>query len=141
MIEIPGPVIGELFEEAQWIAPREHCGLLAGEARLFDDTGQEHVVVSRFVPVTNAADDEGEFAMDHVQQRLAIADIENADELVVGIFHSHPRGDARPSRADGRTAYPDLHHVIAGLLVGLSLRAWVFRSGAPLEQRITVARP
>ena len=72
--------------------PDEGCGLLVG-----DEAG----VIVRFVPISNAADEPAtRFVLAPAEQLAAEQAIEAAGEQVVGIAHSHPTGEAKPSAVD-----------------------------------------
>jgi proteasome lid subunit RPN8/RPN11 len=84
--------------------PLEGCGLLAGREGL----------VTRVLPVRNAAQSPSRFRMDPAGQVSAFREMEDLGLELLGIFHSHPAGKpvgtsalAGPSETDIReAAYP-----------------------------------
>ncbi len=92
----------EILAEAQARFPEECCGLLIGTAR----AGKAHV--SRAVPAANVAagaDRTRRFEIDPVvlftvQRALREDGLRRPREILLGYFHSHPAGVARPSARD-----------------------------------------
>ena len=58
------------------------------------------------------------------------------DLEIVGVWHTHPDGHARPSHLDLETAWPSYSYFIAALDAGRvrDLRAWQLHRGAFREQ-------
>jgi proteasome lid subunit RPN8/RPN11 len=95
---------------AQQEAPREACGLLAGTAG----------VVAMVIPVKNIASGNTRFQMDPRAQLRAMELIEIEKLEMLGIFHSHPKGDNQPSSSDIReSAYP-----VINVICGRAGRKW-----------------
>jgi desampylase len=85
----------ELVRLAEIAAPEEACGLVV----LLD--GHIHLQ-----PITNVASDpHRRFDMDELELRIAFARYD-----VLGTYHSHPTGPARPSTTDMHYADPFLRH-------------------------------
>lgn len=75
----------ELIQHARAGAPYEVCGLVVSRGSK-----------SRLIPAKNLADDPiNTFRLDP-EAWMQVAD----DETVIGIYHSHPKGDANPSLND-----------------------------------------
>jgi [CysO sulfur-carrier protein]-S-L-cysteine hydrolase len=91
-------------------APDEACGLLGGR------DGQ----VARVYPVQNAVVGVRRllaYHLDPEEQYRVFMEIESAGLELVGIYHSHPRGEAYPSTADiGLAYYPGVVYLIVSLL-------------------------
>lgn len=91
--------------------PEEACGLLIG--RRDNDT----VVVTRVAPSPNLSRaPRTSFEID-TKLRLDLArELRGGPTAVVGLYHSHPEGDAAPSATDRARAWePDLVWVIVAL--------------------------
>src|SRR5512147_1799002 len=95
--------------------PNEACGILAG------NTGR----VEKVYPVMNAKPGPAYYEMDPEEQFRVMKDIRRSGFAMVGIFHSHPAGQAYPSNVDVQKAYwpgtklsnyPDAVYVIVSLL-------------------------
>lgn len=91
--------------------PIECCGLLVGRDAL----------VTAAVPMRNAAVSETRFRLDdreHIELRRTLR-LATPPLRILGVYHSHPRGPARPSARDVAEAfYPDWLYVVAGLADG-----------------------
>jgi proteasome lid subunit RPN8/RPN11 len=97
-----------MLEHARRERPRECCGLLVGAG----------VRVTVAVPMRNLARGRTRYLVDpagHIALQRVLRVIEPAASIV-GVYHSHPRGPATPSKTDVAEAlYPDWIHVIIGL--------------------------
>jgi len=87
---------------------REICGILAGTY------GDEESVVRETHQVTNVAGTpQTRYAMDPEEQLAVIDAIEDAGRDVVGFYHTHPTGPARPSDTDAaRATWPGYSYAI-----------------------------
>ena len=74
---------------------------------------------------------------DHIALRRALRGFEPA-LLILGVYHSHPAGDAVPSASDLReAAYPDWMYMIVGLgRARAVIRAFRIRAGRAQECEI-----
>lgn len=91
-----------------------------------------------FYPTRNIADDPGRmFVMDPVEQLRAFQQMNQRDEELRAIYHSHPATAAEPSGTDLTLArYPRVYYLIASLLSSPpDLRAYYFTGEAftPVE--------
>jgi len=94
--------------------PNEACGLLLGQRQ------GEDMVVSQAVASTNVADEPSHrFAIDPgLRLRLQKA-ARSGTEQILGHYHSHPDGAARPSKTDRAGIYEaDLVWLIASVKSG-----------------------
>lgn len=101
-------VIADLAEAAY---PGECCGLLVG-------TGLRRIRVTRLIPAPNLLHHQApdRFELDPRIRFEAERAVRGTDQRVVGHWHSHPDGSARPSRTDLDQAWePDLIWLIAGV--------------------------
>jgi proteasome lid subunit RPN8/RPN11 len=88
---ISRPLAERLHREAKAAGNSEICGLLIGEEGRIDDA----------VPVRNAAPHpEREFLLDPAEHLRRSREKRQSGRRIVGCYHSHPSGDARPSSAD-----------------------------------------
>lgn len=104
-------------------APAEACGLLVGR-------GRRILRVTRLVPAANLlAHVPGRFELDPLVRLRTERECRGGGERVIGHWHSHPDGPARPSATDLAMAYePDLVWLIAGR--NRDLRAWRLEGGS-----------
>ncbi len=93
--------------------PEEACGLLVGRRA---QGGQARV--TRVEPATNvAADRRTGFEVDPGLRIGLERKLRNTDQAIVGHFHSHPDGPARPSQTDLAKAFePDLIWLIVAVI-------------------------
>ena len=83
--------------------PDEACGLVAGV------DGEP----TRVIRMTNIAGSPTFYEMDPGEQLRAFRDMDDRDEELVVIYHSHTATEAYPSRTDISIAgYPDAHYVL-----------------------------
>ena len=88
-------------------APRECCGLLFGDGEVVD-----RLVRGRNVHATP----ETRYEIDPAQLREAIVGTEDTDRYLVGIYHSHPRTEPKPSEFDIANArWPAQVYVLTSL--------------------------
>ena len=127
---LPGRLHGELIDWLRGGLPNEACGVLVSE-RVAADGG----VPSRFVGMRNAAASPYRYLMDAEEQLRTLLEIDDHDEVVWGIVHSHVSSPPAPSSTDvGLAAYPDALYLIASFATEPpQLRAWTIVSGAVNE--------
>jgi desampylase len=88
-------------------APRECCGLLFGDGEVVD-----RLVRGRNVHATP----ETRYEIDPAQLRDAIFGSDDTDRYLVGIYHSHPRTEPKPSAFDIANAFwPEQVYVLTSL--------------------------
>lgn len=119
--------------------PEEACGLLLG--RIVGDVTE----AMRARPCANvAAERSRAFAIAPQEFLDATAEAERAGEEVVGVYHAHPNGDARPTETDRAAAWPGLVHVIVAVAQAQpgEVAAWVLaadKAGFRREAMVQVA--
>jgi proteasome lid subunit RPN8/RPN11 len=95
--------------------PNEACGMLAGK------DGK----VEKVYPMKNAKPGPDYYEMDPEEQFRVMRDIRESSLQMIGLFHSHPTGQAYPSSVDVQQAYwpgtqlpnyPDAVYVIVSLM-------------------------
>jgi proteasome lid subunit RPN8/RPN11 len=110
---MPEFVARKLVDEARIAFPREACGIVF---QGFFLKGLKNVHPE---PANNFA---------FSQQDLLGVFRENFDEII-GVFHTHPRGQKTPSQADCEFAYPKLRYWIA---TRDDVYEWTFDNGEPI---------
>jgi [CysO sulfur-carrier protein]-S-L-cysteine hydrolase len=98
-LRLPRAIADELLRRARDAGDDEVCGVIAADAR-----GRV-----RIYPIANvAADRTHRFELDPKAQIDALRDMRERGAALAAIYHSHPRGPARPSALDlERHAYPE----------------------------------
>lgn len=130
-LTISGDLLSEVIEHARTCHPREGCGFLVGR------TG----VANRFVPMPNRLGSSTAFEIDPALLFQFFRSLRQSGEDLVAIYHSHPHGEAYPSKRDVENAfYPDCFHLIVSPADFDRPKARVFRivEGSVLEGELHV---
>jgi proteasome lid subunit RPN8/RPN11 len=105
-LEVPRVLADEMIAHARAGLPDEACGILAGSG------GR----VTRFFPAVNGDPSPFRYSIESRDLLRIVTEIEDADEDIVGIYHSHTQSPAFPSRTDLDLAFwPDAAYVIVSL--------------------------
>jgi proteasome lid subunit RPN8/RPN11 len=123
---LPRALLDEIVAWCERGRPNEACGLLAAP-RTADDGGTP----TRFLPLRNAAESPYRYLMDPDEQLRVMLDIDDRDEVVWGIVHSHVTSAPVPSNTDvGLAAYPDALYLICSFAGETPLvRCWTIVDG------------
>ena len=118
-----------IVAHAERDAPNECCGYLSARDGVVQEVFEAENV--RHSP----------YAFDFGFKDLQAANELDDDGLEVGIYHSHPRSEPRPSQTDINVAqYPHWTYLIVSLRNGggedAELRAWLIADGRVEEQEI-----
>ena len=127
---LPLAIRDELVDWLRASLPNEGCGVLVAER-----TAEEGGVPSRFVGMRNAAASPFRYLMDSEELLRVMLQIDDADEVVWGIVHSHVDSPPYPSPTDiGLAAYPDAVYVLASFAgEPPEVRGWTIVEGAVNE--------
>jgi proteasome lid subunit RPN8/RPN11 len=106
-MKISKQLIDEMVAHAREDLPNECCGMIGGRDG----------AATRVVRVENAAASPLRYEMDPQGQYDALKAIEDAGEVLIGIYHSHTRSAAYPSQTDVNEArmWPEQAYVIVSL--------------------------
>jgi proteasome lid subunit RPN8/RPN11 len=128
-ISITDAVRAQIEEHALRARPAECCGLLGGRGGLINDLH----------PLRNVADTpETRYFASPEDLFTATRRIRDAGNLLLGIYHSHPRSPAYPSASDVEMAfYPTAFYFIISLEPVIALRA--FKIEGPRIEAVQVA--
>lgn len=127
---IPGHLREELVEWLRDALPNEGCGLLVAD-RVAEDGG----LPSRFVGMTNVAASPYRYLMDSEELLRVMLEIDDNDEEVWAIVHSHVASPPYPSPTDiGLAAYPQALYILASFAgEPADVRGWTIVDGAVNE--------
>lgn len=131
MVALPEGLRAELVAWARAGHPNEACGIVAG-----DRSALEGGAALRFHALTNAAASPLRYRIDAREQLRVMLAIDDADEAVWGIFHSHVGSPAVPSPTDiGLAFYPEALYLICSLADPSApiVRAWRIVAGEVAE--------
>jgi [CysO sulfur-carrier protein]-S-L-cysteine hydrolase len=105
MLTIPRALYEQIVAHARADHPDEACGVLAGPA------GSDRP--ERFIAMLNAARSPTFYEFDSTEQFRVWQEMDDRDEELVVIYHSHTATEAYPSRTDiSLAAVPDAHYVL-----------------------------
>lgn len=116
--------------------PEEACGLFLG----LRGAGSDRVVRVLVSPNRSPGDRETSYMVAPEVQLEAMAWARDRGLEVLGAWHSHPGGGARPSPEDDRRAWPGWTSLIMAVRGGDpgALRAWSATPGKHRERRISI---
>jgi proteasome lid subunit RPN8/RPN11 len=144
---LPATLLQELIDWARAGVPNEACGIIAGD-RFAIDGGSP----LRFHALTNKAASPYRYLIDPDEQLKVNTEIDDADEVVWGIFHSHVASPAEPSPTDLESAsftgpqgehrgwFPGSLYLICSLSDPTRpvARAWALSDGGPAEVTLEI---
>lgn len=103
---LPRDMLDQIVAHARAGLPNEACGILAGR------DGR----ATRFLPAVNGEASPYFYSIEAQDLLRIVMDIEDADEDIVAIYHSHVESPAFPSRTDVElAAWPDAAYMIVSL--------------------------
>ena len=109
---VPAAIRDAILERARNGQPEEICGIFGGE---YDHDGRSRVR-SQY-PAENVAETpRTRYRIDPEAQLELFDRLEERGEEIVGFYHFHPRGPARPSETDvAQATWPDRSYLIVSL--------------------------
>jgi [CysO sulfur-carrier protein]-S-L-cysteine hydrolase len=132
-IRLARDVAIELLNHARSNPDEECCGLLGGRDRAIRHAFSARNVAERAAIAYEIAPKE----LFRLMREIRASGLE-----LLGIYHSHPKGDNRPSPRDvERAYYPDVAYVIVSPHAGqpLPIRAFSIRDGHWTEMEVQIA--
>lgn len=137
MIELSRAAYDSVVSHAHSGGDAEVCGVLAGTR----GTDGEPSTVTDAHEADNAAETPRTRYRIAPEQQLALIEAIEADGLdVVGFYHSHPAGPARPSETDvAQATWPDYSYVICALDGAPFVGSWRWQGDEAGFEQETVA--
>lgn len=138
LTELPAVLAEAMLEHARSEVPNEACGIVAGDA-----AWKEGGRALRFHATTNAEHSPFRYLIEPKEQLRVMLEIDDRDEVVWGIFHSHTHTPAEPSPTDRRLAfYPGALYLIASLMDPgpPRIRAWTIEGEGVREVELRPER-
>jgi proteasome lid subunit RPN8/RPN11 len=135
-VHLAPELLQELIDCARDGLPNEACGIIVG-----DSFAHEGGVAVSFEPLRNAADSPYRYLIAPEEQLGVMTRIDDAGQVVWGIFHSHVASPAEPSRTDLELAfYPGSLYLICSLADDdrPAVRAWTIEGGEAHEVALEV---
>lgn len=120
-LRLPRAIADEIAEHARTGLPDEACGIVSGA----------DATATRFHPAVNADASPFRYSIDSQDLLRIVTDIDDAEEDLLAIYHSHTRSPAFPSRTDVELAFwPDAAYLIVSLASDPpDLKAYSIRDG------------
>jgi len=119
-------------EEVRAKPEQECCGLLAGRDG----------IITRVLPARNALDSATAYEIAPAELFQLMRQIRAEELEMMGIYHSHPQGENRPSPRDvERAYYPETPYFILSSLAGAAqpVRAFSICDGRIAELKIEIS--
>ena len=133
---ISAVLLQEVIDALRAGVPNEACGILVSD-RYWAAGGS----ALRWRSMRNAADSPYRYLIDSDEQFMVWMELDDADEVVWAIVHSHVASPAVPSQTDvGLAFYPDSLYVVCSLtdFDHPTVRAWTIVDGAMSEVSLLV---
>jgi proteasome lid subunit RPN8/RPN11 len=132
-VRIARSLLEEIVAHARDDVPNECCGMVAGR----------NGAATRVYRARNAEESPFRYVI-HPQDQFRITmEIEDRDEEIAAIYHSHTKSPAQPSQTDINLAenWPDPLYLICSLAQSDApdVRAWSIRDGSVEEVELDVA--
>jgi proteasome lid subunit RPN8/RPN11 len=139
---LPGGLTEAIVQQARAEYPNEACGIIAGTADAADGG-----LALRYEACRNEAASPLRYSIHPDDAFRVVVGIDDANESVWGIVHSHVKSPAVPSLTDvGLATFPDALYVLVSLAEdeadpstgAPSLRAWRIVGGAIFEVALEI---
>lgn len=132
MLELPQSMVDRVVEHARRDHPDECCGVVAGRSG----------AATRLFEMQNAERSPTGFVFDSAEWLTVYRDIDDADEDLLVVYHSHTMTEAFPSRTDVRWAVntPGTSWLLVSTRSDeLEMRSFRIEDGVVTEEEIRVA--
>ncbi|MGI8458035.1 MAG: Mov34/MPN/PAD-1 family protein [Propionibacteriaceae bacterium] len=137
MLSIDRAHVDAMIAHARRDHPDEACGVIVGPE------GAD--VATRFVAMTNADRSPTFFRFDPAEQLALYRSMDQADEEIVVVYHSHTATEAYPSRTDiSYASEPQAHYVLVSTAESgrdegpVQLRSYRIVEGVVTEEEVAV---
>jgi proteasome lid subunit RPN8/RPN11 len=131
VIRVTNEVLAQVMDRVLQESRLECCGLLAGKEG----------AITRIFAASNAMASATEYAIAPKELFLSMREIRAAGLEFMGIYHSHPNGDNKPSVRDiSQAYYPDVAYFILSPMKDAAkpIRAFSIRDGKSAELDIQI---
>ena len=130
MLPIDQATYDAIVAHARRDHPDEACGMVAGV------DGRP----TRVIAMTNTARSPTFYEMDSMEVLRTLRDIEDADEELLAIYHSHTATEAYPSRTDVSIAgFPEAHYILVSTRSAeAEFRSFRIQDGVVTEEEVRI---
>jgi proteasome lid subunit RPN8/RPN11 len=135
MLEISREFADAILEQSRAEYPDECCGVILGPV----GSGK----ASRFKPMINAAHSPTFYEFDSKDLLALYREIDDNDEEIVVIYHSHTETEAHPSRTDiAYASEPNAHYVLVStrkeIAPATEFRSFRIVDGSVSEEEVSI---
>lgn len=135
MLEISREFVDAIVEQSRQEYPDECCGVILGPV------GSGKAV--RLKPMINAAHSPTFYEFDPKDLLALYREIDDSDEEIVVIYHSHTETEARPSRTDiAYAGEPGAHYVLVStreeIAPAIEFRSFRIIDGEVTEEEVSI---
>lgn len=135
MLEISREFVDAILAQSRVEYPDECCGVILGAAGLGKAT--------RLKPMINAAHSPTFYEFDSKDLLALYREIDDNDEEIVVIYHSHTETEARPSRTDiAYASEPEAHYVLVStreeIAPATEFRSFRIIEGVVSEEEVSI---
>lgn len=135
MLEISREFVDAIVEQSRQEYPDECCGVILGPV----GSGK----AARFKPMINAAHSPTFYEFDPKDLLALYREIDDSDEEIVVIYHSHTETEARPSRTDiAYAGEPGAHYVLVStreeIAPAIEFRSFRIIDGEVTEEEVSI---
>ena len=135
MLEISQNFVDAIIAQSRAEYPDECCGVILGP------TGSDKA--ARLKPMINAAHSPTFYEFDSRDLLALYREIDDNDEEIVVIYHSHTETEARPSRTDiAYASEPLAHYVLVStreeIAPAIEFRSFRIIDGAVTEEEVSI---
>lgn len=135
MLEISRAFVDAIVEQSRQEYPDECCGVILGPA------GSDKAL--RLKPMVNAAHSPTFYEFDPKDLLALYREIDDNNEEIVVIYHSHTETEARPSRTDiAYAGEPGAHYVLVStreeIAPAIEFRSFRIIEGVVTEEEVSI---
>ncbi len=135
MLEISRQFVDAIVEQSRQEYPDECCGVILGPV----GSGR----AARLKPMINAAHSPTFYEFDPKDLLALYREIDDSDEEIVVIYHSHTETEARPSRTDiAYAGEPGAHYVLVStreeIAPAIEFRSFRIINGEVTEEEVSI---
>lgn len=135
MLEISREFVNTILAQSRSEYPDECCGVILGPV----GTG----TAARLKPMINAAHSPTFYEFDSRDLLSLYREIDDHDEEIVVIYHSHTETEARPSRTDiAYASEPEAHYVLVStreeIAPAIEFRSFRIIEGVVSEEEVSI---
>jgi proteasome lid subunit RPN8/RPN11 len=121
-------IYDDMIEHCRNCLPYEACGILAGKNNF----------VTEIYKIKNIEDSFVSYFMEPKEQLKAMKDIRQRGLDMIAIFHSHPFGNAYPSKKDRDLAFYDVYYVIVGFEPKIEVKSFKIKDGEINQEELII---